>query len=143
MRLMIFFLLICFQAINSYADHVIWDGKVLSDGTPTAFVKLEIGKNYRIKVQGSANLGKWWQQGKPLASDACYEYADGVPPSKLEVLKNSMSISVCDGHYHPDHIYQSAIFKTKQSGIHFWMFDSDYTDNSGELQVQVIEITEK
>lgn len=139
--LLLFFSLFTFN--NSYADKVIWSGSVSSDGDPTKIIQLEIGKEYQIKASGEVELGKWWQGGKKLINDACYEYNDKVAPSKLNTLLNSMNIEVCDGKYHSDHIYTSKTFKTKQSVIHFWVYDTDYNDNSGTFQVQITEIEKK
>jgi hypothetical protein len=127
-------------ASTSYADHVIWKGNVSSDGTPTHPIKLELLKKYRIQVRGNIDLGKWWKQGKELASDSCYEYADGIAPTKVDSIKNSMNISVCEGIYHSNHIYDSNPFVATQNRIHFWVNDLDYDDNSGHFEVQITEI---
>ena len=91
------------------------------------------------------NLGKWREDGEPLANDACYEFDAGTPkmvitPSKVDSFKNSMGISVCDGKFHFDHHYQSASFEAKQNKVHFWIYDTDYSDNRGALHVEVIQL---
>ena len=136
-------LTICLFCVNySYADRIIWSGDVEANGTPTSPITLTLKKKYKIKAQGTVNLGKWWQQGKPLGEDACYEFAEHITPSKFETLKNSLNISVCEGSYHPDHIYQSEPFIAKQNRIHFWIYDIDYSDNLGTLQVEIIELSD-
>ena len=138
-----FFLIVSILCSGSmWADSVVWSGEVNSDGTPTVNIPLTLGKKYQIRVSGEMNLGKWWQQGKPLAEDACYEYNDLVQPIKLDTLKNSMNIPLDNTAYHPNHVYQSKPFVTAQSGIHFWIYDTDYNNNSGSLHAEVLEISE-
>lgn len=127
---------------NIFADTIIWSGEVNSNGTPTTNVKLELGKKYQIKVSGMMNLGKWWKGGVPLMQDACYEFNALTKSALNPSLKNSLNISVCNGNFHQDHLYQSLPFIAAQSAIHFWIYDTDYSDNSGALQVQVINLTE-
>lgn len=130
--------LICFT--SGYADeNIIWSGDVKSDGTPSSLVTLKLHHQYQIRVKGFVNLGKWIQQGEELASDACYEFNKEKEMSKAESLKNSSGISVCDGHYHPDHIYLSEKFVAKQDRIHFWIHDHYYDDNTGSFQVEILE----
>jgi hypothetical protein len=111
------FLLCCISSFficSSYADEVVWKGKVNSDGTPTELINLNIHDQYQIKVSQSINLGKWIQANEKLANDACYEFSTKLPPSKFESLKNSLNISVCDGEYHNNHIYLSEPFVAEQ-----------------------------
>lgn len=140
-----FFLCVFFSNLYS-AERVFWSGKVDANGKPTDSIKLELGKEYSLKVTGEVNLGKWWQQKKPLANDACYEFSDATEPpvrTKFTTFKNSLNIQVCDGKYHPDHIYQSAPFFAVQTGIHFWIYDTNYEDNSGALDVQIIQVSDE
>lgn len=126
-------------------ETLIWSGKVNSNGKPTESIKLELGKKYRLQVTGEINLGKWWQQRHPLASDACYEFSDLTTPpvrTKINTFKNSLDVSVCDGTYNADHIYKSSVFTAAQTGIHFWVYDTNYEDNNGEFDAQVFEVTE-
>jgi len=125
---------------NSYADKVIWSGEVKSDGTPTTAIPLNLRENYKIKVSQFVNLGKWVQKGEKLANDACYEFNKEKPQDKVEFLKNSQNISVCDGTYHPDHIYESTPFAAKQNRLHFWVYDTDYDDNNGAFRVEIIHL---
>ncbi len=141
----IFYLCLTSICLTGYclAEQVIWEGEVNSDGTPTTSVKLTLGHEYFIKVSGVMNLKKWWKQGKPLEEDACFEFNAEQTPMKLLSFKNSININVCDGTYHPDHIYTSKPFIAAQSGVHFWIYDSDYEDNNGTLFVQVIDTERK
>lgn len=127
-----------FSISHVYADRVIWDGQVSAKGEPSPIVHLKEGEKYKIRVKGEVNLGKWRQQGEALAEDACYEYNSKVAPKRLETFKNSMNIDVCQGLFHVDHIYESDYFLAVQSGIHFWVHDSNYDDNSGSFRVEVI-----
>lgn len=135
-------LLCCFcfslSFYSSYADEVIWKGKVSSDGTPTELINLKVHDQYQIKASEYINLGKWIQMSEKLANDACYEFGPKLPPSKFESLQNSQNISVCDGKYHENHVYLSEPFVAKQNRIFFWVFDTDYDDNNGALEVEVI-----
>lgn len=123
------------------AATTIWKGDVNADGTPSPIVKLKLGRKYQLLVSGSINLGKWRQQGEALENDACFEFGKNeIPSSHIETFKNSLNVSVCDGEYHPNHVYQSPPFLAAQNGIHFWIYDTNYEDNSGALQVEVIEL---
>jgi hypothetical protein len=133
------FMSIIFSA-QAFAEKTIWEGKVSSDGTPTKSIPLILHKEYQIKVTGFVNLGKWIQNREKLANDACYEFSSEKEVAKIDAVKNSQGISVCDGTYHQDHVYQSAKFAAKQNRIHFWANDTDYDDNSGSLHVEVIQI---
>lgn len=132
----------CIFSISSiYGDTVVWSGNLSAKGEQSPIVPLTLGKHYRIKVSGTMNLGKWWQQGKPLEDDACYEFNDSMPAIKIDSFKNSLHIHLGDGKYHPDHLYQSELFTAAQEGVHFWIYDTDYSDNSGSLHVEVIEVS--
>lgn len=133
---------ICFfsTSMSGFADHVIWSGKVNSDGTPTHPVGLSLHKKYKIKVSGVVNTQKWVQAGDHLANDACFEFGSKDHQKKVITLRNSNDISVCDGNYHPDHVYQSLPFSGMQNKIHFWVHDIDYEDNSGAFDVEISEI---
>lgn len=136
----IFLIMSLFTATYCSADTVIWNGKVSADGTPTPPIDLKLNQKYQIVVGGFVNLGKWVQNGEQLANDACYEFNKKKNLSKVDSFQNSGDISVCDGHYHPDHIYKSAPFKAKENKIHFWIYDTDYDDNTGAFDVQVIQL---
>ena len=141
MRIFLVIFTFCvFSICSSYADTVVWSGEVQASGYPTSLINLTLGKKYQIKVSGSVNLGKWWQAGKPLADDACFEYNDETVPTSVSTFRNSMQISVSDGAYHEDHSYLSQPFIAEQNGIHFWIYDTDYSDNSGALNVKIIEL---
>ena len=142
MRFLCFLAPLILSLTTLCAEHVVWSGEVSSNGNPTALVKLTPKKKYQIKASGEINLGKWWQLGKPLADDACYEYNELVEPRHVNTLKNSLQISLCDGTYHADHIYISKPFIADQGGIHFWVQDIDYNDNKGSLKVELIELPE-
>ncbi|HEY4832981.1 MAG TPA: hypothetical protein VIH61_10530 [Waddliaceae bacterium] len=130
----------CFSICSSYADEVIWKGKVDSSGIPTKLIDLKIHDQYQIKVSQYINLGKWVQASERLANDACYQFDEKakLSPHKYESIKNSHNISVCDGKYHDDHVYLSEPFIAKQNRIFFWIYDIDYDDNSGALDLEII-----
>jgi len=132
----LFFLVFVLQVMVCTAEQVIWKGDVVATGERTDTIPLTLGKKYKIVVSGTINLGKWQQQGKPLANDACYEYHDELRPTYTPAFQSSNRISVCDGHYHADHRYVSKWFVATQEGIYFWIKDEYYPDNTGALQVE-------
>lgn len=141
MRTCLLFLMCLIGISHSHAaENILWSGEVKADGTPSSLITLKLHHPYQIKVKGFVNLGKWIQQGEELASDACYEFNKEHSTSKVESIKNSGDISVCDGHYHPDHIYLSQKFVAKQDRIHFWVSDHYYDDNHGAFQVEILEL---
>lgn len=141
MKIYLILCCVCFSFCQSFADEVIWKGKVHSDGTPTAQINLTLHQKYQIKASGYINLGKWMQAGEKLANDPCFEFNEKLAPEKIESLKNSQNIVICTGKYQPDHTYLSETFEAKQNRLFFWIFDTDYEDNNGEFEVEVIHIT--
>lgn len=129
---------VCSLIANAFADEVVWKGEVNSDGSPTDTITLEIGKTYQIHASNYINLGKWVQAQNKLANDACFEFNKEKSVTKFESLKNSLSVSVCDGSYHADHNYQSLPFTAKSNRIHFWIDDTDFDDNSGSFKVEIV-----
>ena len=116
--------------------------EVPADGTPTKAIDLKLSHKYQIKVTGAVNLGKYWEGNTVLADDACYELIakTGKATSPLKNFRNSLDINVCEEKYREDHTYTSKTFVAKQSKIHFWIDDIDYSDNSGSLHIEIIEI---
>jgi hypothetical protein len=127
---------------SAHAEKIVWSGPVNSNGNPTQLVTLTLGETYQISANGTINLGKWWQDGSPLIEDAAYEYNENVKPVKLDSLKNSMNISI-GNTFNADHVYKSKPFKALQNGIHFWIQDIDYSDNTGALQVQIVQLDDQ
>lgn len=123
-----------------FGGEVVWKGVVKSNGAPTEAIPLVLKESYQIKCSGFINLGKWIQAGKKLGSDACFEFSDEAAMDKIDCLKNSQEISVCKGSYNPSHVYESEPFVASQNRIHFWVYDTDYDDNSGEFQVEIIRV---
>lgn len=141
------FLIFCLFCIFDFAklqsQELVWKGDVNADGTPTKSVKLILGQTYQIKVSGVINLGKWRQNGQPLVQDANYEFNTQVSPSAFPAIKNSMNIPIGDNKFHSDHVYLSEPFLAIQSGIHFWIYDENYEDNSGSLLVELMLLNPK
>lgn len=125
---------------TSTAPIRVWKGQLSSDGTTSPTIKLIFGQKYQIKVSGTMVFGIWSKNNKELHDDACYEFNANDIPVLLPAFKNSLEISVCDGKYHPNHEYQSEPFIANKNEIRFWVFDTDYRDNSGELFVEVFQI---
>lgn len=137
---LIFQFLLAAYSLSLGANEVIYSGSVHSDGTPTPPIPLVLHDKYQIRVTGVTNLGKFVQNREKLANDACFEFGVERAAEKISSFRNSSDISVCDGQYHPDHIYQSEVFSANQNKIHFWVYDTDYEDNHGEFKVEVIHI---
>ena len=126
---------------SCFAESTVWEGEVNSNGIPSELIKLTLGKKYNIKVSGTVNTEKWHQGNVPLGEDACFDFGDHLHPVPNELIKNSMGLDFCqDGLYHEDHVYESRPFVAKQNGIHFWVNDFDYSDNTGAFKLQVIEL---
>jgi len=118
----------------------IWKGEVSSDGGPSPAIQLTQGKTYQIVVTGQMSLGTWSKNGKQLANDACFEFAAAGTPIHIPCFQNTLNINVCDDKFHSNHVYQSQPFAAEKDSISFWIFDTDYSDNSGNLQVQLNQI---
>lgn len=138
MMIRLFACLACCAFCNVFADEVVWQGQVHADGTPTKLIHLKLDEQYQIKASNYINLGKWVQEGVKLANDPCFEFSDKTVPNKIECLRNSAKISICDGTYHYDHVYLSEPFTAKQNRIFFWVVDTDYDDNTGAFDVEII-----
>jgi hypothetical protein len=123
-------------------DNIIWSGDVNANGDSTPSIGLIIGKRYTIKADGTVNLGNWYQDKEKLLNDACFQFNVNVKPTAWPTLKNSNNIQICDGNFHEDHIYVSRPFIAAQSGIHFWIYDTNYEDNTGSLHVTISEVTD-
>lgn len=140
MRICTLFFMLC--TISLHAAENIWSGSLHSDGAPSATIPLQLNEKYQIKVSGFVNLGKWVQNREKLANDACFEFNNEGEVEKIQSFRNSNDISVCDGKYRTDHVYTSEPFIAKQNKIHFWVYDTDYHDNTGEFKIDVLRITE-
>ena len=142
-RILLSSLVLSIGVCCSYADEVVWKGKVNSDGTPTELITLKMHEHYQIKASGFINLGKWVQVGEKLANDACYEFNEKLAPHHFESLNNNQNIRICDDTYHENHVYESDTFIAKQNRIFFWISDFDYDDNNGALDVEIIHKSNK
>ncbi len=143
MKLFLTLLLCVFSIGNIFANSVVWRGEANANGNPTTNVPLIIGKKYQIRVSGTINLGKWWQDGKPLIEDACYEYNEKVTPFKLDSIQNSLKVSLVNDKFNSNHVYESNPFTATQNRIHFWVHDTSYDDNTGSFLVEILDVTEK
>lgn len=122
------------------AEHVVWSGSVSSNGNPTQAISLNLDKKYQIVAQGTINLGKWVEGGHRLEDDPSYEFNAPSGPEKLKSLRNSNDIPLNDKTFNPEHIYKSEPFVAKQNKIHFWVYDLDYSDNTGAFEVKIVEL---
>lgn len=142
--ILLFFSTFC-GAATFANEALVWKGSVSSDGNASASIPLEIGATYQISVSGTINLGKWRQNGQPLGEDAYFSFEISNPSdltgvSKSDNFKNSMLIAVGGEKYNPSHVYVSQPFKATENRIHFWVYDTNYDDNSGAFSVQIFKL---
>ncbi|PIE46452.1 MAG: hypothetical protein CSA42_08495, partial [Gammaproteobacteria bacterium] len=97
---------------------------------------LQRGETYSIEVSGSFYMGRWYRNGRSIINDACYEFNAHNQPASIPVLQNSLGVSYCS-FYNPDHYYQSSPFVSDGRPLWFRIYDTDYRDNRGGLNVSV------
>lgn len=125
---------------SCFAEKIVWNGELSSDGTPSQAIPLDLDKKYQIIVSGVINLGKWVEGGVPMDEDAGFEFGGPNGPEHQPVFKSSNEMALDTKKYNPDHTYKSIPFVAKNSKIHFWIDDKDYSDNNGSLKVQVVQL---
>lgn len=133
-------LLFSLTNLACFSQVVVWSGDVSADGTPTQAIDLKLDKKYQIIAKGTINLGKWVEAGKALGEDASYEYNAPSSPTVADNLRNSINIPLENKNFNPQHIYKSLPFVAKQSKIHFWVHDLDYSDNKGSFTVELVQL---
>jgi hypothetical protein len=84
-----------------------------------------------------------WRNGKRLINDACFEFNAKGYADPLPVFQNNLKIPVCDGTYRPSHVYRSKPFKSNGLPLFFWIYDTDYRDNSGSMFVKVVQLADQ
>jgi len=125
---------------SAVAQQQVWAGNVSSLGRSIQAFNLRPRLRYYIVVSRNVYFGRWSVNGRSLLNDACYEYNAKGRPDSLPVFKNSFNIPVCDGRYRSSHVYRSAPFVYSGGALRFWIFDTDYRDNSGSMYVQVFRV---
>lgn len=98
------------------------------------------GASYQLRISGWMTFGIWSRNGRTLQNDACYEFAAKGYPDPLPVLNSDLGTIQC-GPYDASHVYTSATFTAPSSSLSFWVFDSDYRDNSGALLVELLPVS--
>jgi hypothetical protein len=122
-------------------DKLIWSGRISATGQPSEPVQLLNGNSYYFLVKGTVNFGTL--NGKALNNDACYEFNSKGYPEAVAIFKNNLEFSCGDDKYHTDHVYCSGKFESKGQAINFWLFDTDYSGNSGSLEVDIYSIVQQ
>lgn len=135
MKKVIFLLVVLCVGVN--ADALVWNGYVSAKGVVKGPIPLKLGETYYFKVGSNVHFGKWWKNGRSLKNDACYEFNAKGYPDPLPVFENNLRIPLCSGTYHANHSYTSALFTANNSSISFRIFDTEYSDNSGSMYVQL------
>ncbi len=139
-RVVLFWLIL---ALPATAQQLVWSGSVDARGGAIAASGIEPGSRYVIRAWGQMYFGRWWQNGRDLWNDACYEFSAKGYPDPLPVLQNSWSVPVCGGLYQSSHVYVSGEFEAPAGmPLSFWIFDTDYRDNSGWLTVEVYRVNQ-
>lgn len=118
------------------AKVVVWQGAIPSNGHEVGPVKLVQGETYSIRVGGNFYMGQWWRNQQPMVNDPCYEFVAHGQPAPISVLRNTLGLNWCS-RYDPRHEYESKPFNSDGSALKFKIFDSNYTDNRGDLQAVV------
>ena len=125
---------------GALADTLVWSGNVSSQGNSTQSIPMKSGERYYLSVKGSTYFGKWSENGAGLHNDACYEFRAKGYVDPLPVFSTNLNISVCDGRYRPDHVYFSEPFLSSGEPVRFWIIDTDHSDNSGHLFVELYRV---
>lgn len=111
---------------------------VASNGKRTEGYAVRIDRYYYIVVSGSTYFSRRGGPGRRLMNDACYEFNSKPRPVPLPVFNNNHNINVC-GQYSSKHVYRSNPFMPNRA-LQFWIYDTEYSDNSGNLRVDVYEL---
>lgn len=129
-------LIFTWQSAALAAQTLIWSGNIPGNGNRVGPIPLTNGARYYVEVQGYIYFGKWWQNGRDLLNDSCYEFNARSQPVPITILQNNLGIIYCS-QYNPAHIYRSAPFLSNGQQLWFWVFDTDYRDNRGSLAARV------
>jgi|GEM_PF-1566769 len=115
---------------------LIWSGNIPGNGNRVGPIALTKGATYYIEVSGFIYFGKWWQNGRDLLNDSCYEFNAHSQPTPMTILQNNLGIIYCS-QYNPAHVYRSAPFLSNGQQLWFWVYDTDYRDNRGSIVARV------
>jgi hypothetical protein len=118
------------------AQTLIWSGNIPGNGNRVGPISLTNGVKYYVEVQGYIYFGKWWQNGRDLLNDSCYEFNARSQSVPITILQNNLGIIYCS-QYNPVHIYRSAPFLSNGQPLWFWVYDTDYRDNRGSIAARV------
>ncbi|PIE45206.1 MAG: hypothetical protein CSA45_04015 [Gammaproteobacteria bacterium] len=118
------------------AQELYWRGYIASNGKNVGPIVLQRGATYSIRVSGSFYMGRWYQNGRSILNDACYEFNAHNQPTPITVLQNSLGINYCS-QYSSKHNYRSAPFVSDGRPLWFRIVDTDYRDNRGGLNASV------
>ncbi|MBW6455611.1 MAG: hypothetical protein K0A98_06975 [Trueperaceae bacterium] len=111
---------------------------VPATGERVVLTGLRAGDVYQLRASGWMSFGTWWQNGRPLLDDACFEFAAKGFPDPLPVVANDLGLSLCDGGYRDDHVYLSQTFVAPSPQVVLWVIDTDYRDNAGSVLVEAL-----
>jgi len=111
---------------------------VPASGQPVVLGGLQPGGVYQLRVSGWMSFGTWWQNGRPLLNDACFEFAAKGYPDPLPVVANDYGLPLCGGSYRDDHVYLSPRFVAPTAQVTLWVVDTDYRDNAGGVLAEAL-----
>jgi hypothetical protein len=129
-------LIFTWQSTALAAQTLIWSGNIPGNGNRVGPISLTNGAKYYVEVQGYIYFGKWWQNGRDLLNDSCYEFNARSQPIPMTILQNNLGIIYCS-RYNPAHVYRSAPFLSSSQQLWFWVYDTDYRDNRGSIAARV------
>ncbi len=129
-------LILSMQSLVLVGQTLIWSGNIPGNGNRVGPITLTNGATYYVEVSGYIYFGKWWQNGRDLLNDSCYEFNARSQPAPMTILQNNLGIIYCS-QYNPAHVYRSAPFISKGQPLWFWVYDTDYRDNRGSTAARV------
>jgi hypothetical protein len=129
-------LIFIWQSAALAAQTLIWSGNIPGNGNQVGPISLTNGATYYVEVSGCIYFGKWWQNGRDLLNDSCYEFNAHSQPTPMTILQNNLGIIYCS-QYNPAHVYRSAPFLSNGQQLWFRVYDTDYRDNRGSIAARV------
>ena len=116
----------------------IWSGALASNGGVIATTRLQHGQRYQVRIAGAVHFGTWKPTKRALKNDACFEFNSGRGAVSLPIIQNSHGLNFCARGYSARHVYQTQLIYGDGRALTLRVFDTDYRDNYGSFNVQVV-----